>query len=106
MAKYLIQANYTSEGAKGLVKEGGSARRAAVEKAIASLGGRLDAFYYAFGNTDLFVIADMPDNASVAAMALAVGQSGLASTTTTVLLTAEEIDVAAKKAVAYRPPGR
>jgi uncharacterized protein with GYD domain len=106
MAKYLIQANYTSEGAKGLVKEGGSARRTAVEKAIASLGGRLDAFYYAFGSTDLYVIADMPDNASVAAMALAVGQSGLASTTTTVLLTAEEIDVAAKKAVAYRPPGR
>ena len=106
MAKYLIQANYTSEGAKGLVKEGGSARRTAVEKAIAGLGGRLEAFYYAFGRTDLFVIADLPDNASAAAMALTVAQSGLASTTTTVLLTVDDIDAATRKSVSYRPPGR
>ncbi len=106
MAKFLIEANYTAEGAKGLVKDGASARRAAVEKAIAGLGGRLEAFYYAFGRTDLFVIADLPDNASAAAMALTVAQSGLASTTTTVLLTVDDIDAATRKSVSYRPPGR
>ena len=88
------------------VKDGASARRAAVEKAIAGLGGRLEAFYYAFGRTDLFVIADLPDNASAAAMALTVAQSGLASTTTTVLLTVDDIDAATRKSVSYRPPGR
>ena len=106
MAKYLFEANYTAEGAKGIMREGGSARRAAVEKAVAGLGGRLEAFYFAFGATDAFVIVDLPDNATAAAMALAVGQSGLATTRTTVLLTMEEADAATKKSVAYRGPGR
>jgi uncharacterized protein with GYD domain len=105
MPKYLIEANYTAAGAKGLVKEGASARRAAVEKAIQGLGGRVEAFYYAFGAVDLFVIADLPDNVSAAAMALTVGQSGMATTRTVVLLTTEEADAAAKKTVSYRPPG-
>ena len=106
MAKFLIEAKYTPEGAKGIVKEGGSARRAAVEKAITGLGGRLEAFYFAFGGVDAYVIADLPDNATAAAMALAVGQTGLASTKTVVLLTMDEADAAAKKNVAYRGPGR
>ena len=106
MAKFLIEAKYTPEGAKGIIKEGGSARRAAVEKAIAGLGGRLEAFYFAFGGVDAYVIADLPDNATAAAMALAVGQTGLASTKTVVLLTMDEADAAAKKNVAYRGPGR
>ena len=80
--------------------------RAAVEKAIAGLGGKLEAFYFAFGSSDAYVIADLPDNATAAAMALAVGQSGLASTKTVVLLTVEEADAATKKTVAYRGPGR
>jgi uncharacterized protein with GYD domain len=105
MAKYLIMANYTAEGAKGFVHDGGTGRRAAVEKMVASVGGRLDAFYFAFGDTDLYVIADLPDHTAAAAVALTVAQSGKASTRTVVLLTPEEMDAASKKKVAYRPPG-
>jgi len=106
MPKYLFEASYTPEGTKGILKEGASGRRAAVDKAIAGLGGKLEAFYFAFGSNDAYVIADLPDNATAAAMALAVGQSGLASTKTVVLLTMEEADAATKKTVAYRGPGR
>ena len=106
MPKYLIQANYVSEGIKGLIKEGGSSRRAAVKKLFASVGAKLESFYYAFGDTDVFIIADVPDNVSTAALSLTVSASGVATSRVTVLLTAEEIDAAAKKTVSYRPPGR
>jgi uncharacterized protein with GYD domain len=106
MAKYLFEANYTPEGAKGIIKDGGSARRTAIEKAVSGLGGRLEAFYFAFGSVDAYVIVDLPDNVTAAAMALAVGQSGLASTKTVVLLTSDEVDAATKKSVAYRGPGK
>jgi uncharacterized protein with GYD domain len=106
MAKFLFEAHYTPEGAKGIIKEGGSGRRAAIEKAVTGLGGKLEAFYFAFGSVDAYVIVDLPDNVTAAAMALAVGQSGLASTKTVVLLTTEETDAATKKSVAYRAPGR
>jgi uncharacterized protein with GYD domain len=106
MAKFLVEAKYTSEGAKGIIKEGGSARRAAIENTVTGLGGRLEAFYFAFGDVDAYVIVDLPDNVTAAAMALAVGQSGLASTKTVVLLTMEEADAATKKTVTYRGPGR
>jgi len=106
MAKFLFEAKYTADGAKGIIKDGGSARKAAIEKAVAALGGRLEAFYFAFGDVDAYVIVDLPDNTTAAAMALAVGQSGLASTKTVVLLTTEETDAATKKSVSYRGPGR
>ena len=106
MPKYLFEAKYTAEGAKGIIKEGGSARRAAIEKAVTGVGGRLEQFYFAFGGVDAYVIVDLPDNVTAAAMGLAVGQSGLASTQTVVLLTPEEVDAATKKSVAYRGPGR
>jgi uncharacterized protein with GYD domain len=106
MPKYLFQANYTAEGAKGIIKEGGSARKSAIEQAVKTLGGRLEAFYFAFGGVDAYVIVDLPDNVTAAAMALAVGQSGLATTKTVVLLTVEEADAATKKSVPYRGPGR
>ena len=106
MPKYLIQANYVGEGLKGLLKEGGSGRRAAVEKLFGSVGGRVEAFYYAFGDTDVFIIADVPDNATAAALSLTVNASGAATSKVTVLLTPEEIDAAAKKAPTYRPPGQ
>lgn len=106
MAKFLFQANYTPEGAKGIIKDGGSARRIAIEKAVTGLGGRLEAFYFAFGGVDAYVIVDLPDNVTAAAMGLAVGQSGLASTKTVVLLTPEDVDAATKKSVTYRGPGR
>ena len=106
MAKFLFEAHYTPEGTKGIAKEGGSGSRAAIEKAVTGLGGKLETFYFAFGSVDAYVIVDLPDNVTAAAMALAVGQSGLASTKTVVLLTMEEADAATKKSVTYRGPGR
>jgi uncharacterized protein with GYD domain len=106
MAKYLIQANYVGEGLKGLLKEGGSSRRAAVEKLFESVGGKVEAFFYAFGDNDVFIIADLSDNVSAAALSLTVNASGAATSKVTVLLTVEEIDKAAKKTVRYRAPGQ
>ena len=105
MAKYLWKANYVGEGLKGLIKEGGTSRRAVVEKMVKSLGGKLEVFYYAFGETDLYVIADMPDNVSAAALSLIVAASGAVTLNTTVLMTPEEMDQAGKKTPSYRPPG-
>lgn len=106
MAKYLLQVNYTAEGARGLIKDGGSARRVAASKAAESLGGRVESMYFAFGDTDAYVVADMPDPASVAAITLALAASGSVTARTTVLMTPEEMDQAAKKSPAYRPPGQ
>jgi len=106
MPKYLVQANSTVEGAKGLLKEGGTSRRAAVEKLVKSLGGTLEVLYYAFGETDEYVIVDLPDNVSMAAIALTVSASGATTIKTTVLLTPEEVDEAVKKTPNYRPPGQ
>ncbi len=106
MPKYLIQTSYTGEGARGLLKQGGSKRKQAAEELIKSVGGKLEAFYFMFGDNDAFVIVDAPDNAAVAAASLAVSASGLVSAKTTVLLTPEEVDQAAKKSVKYSPPGK
>jgi uncharacterized protein with GYD domain len=106
MPKYLAQCNYVGEGVKGLLKEGGSSRRAVVDKLVKSVGGTVEAFYYAFGETDLYVIAELPDNASMTAVALLVAASGAITIKTTVLLTPEEVDEAAKKTPIYQPPGR
>lgn len=106
MPKFLIQANYKPEGVKGLLKEGGSGRRKAVEQMTADFGGKVESFYYAFGDKDVFVVVDAPDNVSAAAVALAVNASGMVSTTTTPLLTPEEVDEATKKSVKYRAPGQ
>jgi uncharacterized protein with GYD domain len=105
MPRYMIQASLTGEGLKGTLAEGGTARKAALEQTIASLGGTLETFYYSFGDSDVVGIADMPDNVSAAAFAVTVAAAGVAAPKTTVLLTAEEIDQVAAKAVAYRPPG-
>ena len=106
MSKYLVQANYVGEGIKGLLKEGGSSRRAVVEKLFKSMGGTVEAFYYAFGDTDLYVIADLPDDATAAALVLTVTSTGTVTCKTTVLMTPEEIDEAAKKTPSYRSPGQ
>ena len=106
MPKYLIQANYVGEGVKGLLKEGGSNRRAAVDKLVKSVGGTMEALYYAFGETDIYVIVDLPDNASAAAIALTVASSGVINIRTTVLMTPEELDLAVKKSPTYRAPGK
>jgi uncharacterized protein with GYD domain len=109
MAKFLVQFNYTAAGMKGVMQEGGSARRAAVEKAVQSLGGKLEAYYFAFGEADGFSLLDMPDNCSMAAANMAVALGGGATTKTTVLLTPEEVDEAVKQASqnkSYRAPGQ
>jgi len=106
MPKYLLQVSYTSDGAKGLLKDGGSKRRAAAQALVESLGGRLEAFYYAFGDSDVFTVADLPDAASAAAVSLTLAASGALTNKTTVLLTPEDIDAAVKKSPSYTPPGR
>jgi uncharacterized protein with GYD domain len=105
MPKFLVEARYTTEGAKGLAREGGSARREAVKTTLESVGGKLEAFYYAFGGIDAYIVFDAPDNASAAAVSLAANQSGAIASKTIVLLTAEEMDNASKKSVNFRPPG-
>lgn len=105
MPKYLYKANYTAEGAKGLLKEGGTARRVAVKKAVESMGGKLEAFYFAFGEPDVYAIAEMPDNVNAASFAMIVGLAGGATANTTVLITPEEVDEIVKKTADYRPPG-
>ena len=106
MPKFLIQATYNAEGTKGLLKDGGSSRRAAVTKAVEDLGGKLEAFYFAFGETDVFVICDVPDAVTGLAISMAVDASGEVRVKTTPLVTPEEIDKACHMAVHYRPPGR
>ncbi|WP_028057862.1 GYD domain-containing protein [Candidatus Solirubrobacter pratensis] len=105
MPKYLIEAAYTLEGVKGVRSAGGSARRDAVAKVAESAGGRLETFYFAFGDRDVHTIVDLPDNESAAAVALTVNASGAVKVSTTVLLTPEEVDAAAERSVDYQPPG-
>ncbi|HEU4481251.1 MAG TPA: GYD domain-containing protein [Actinomycetota bacterium] len=103
--KYMWQVSYTPEGMKGLIKEGGSSRRTMVDKMVQNMGGRIESFHFAFGDKDAYIIGEMPNNADVAAIGMAVGAAGAASVKTTVLMTPEEIDLASEKVVDYRPPG-
>ena len=105
MAKFMIKASYSAEGARGLVKEGGSGRRAAVKKMVEGMGGKVEAFYYAYGDADAYLIVDVPDAASGIAVSLAVNASGAVHLATIPLITPEEIDAAAKKVPSYRAPG-
>jgi uncharacterized protein with GYD domain len=106
MPKYLLQGSYTAEGSKGLLKDGGSKRRVAAKTLVESLGGKIECLYFAFGETDVLAIVDMPDSASAAAASLTIGASGGLTGKLTVLLTPEELDQAAKKSATYTPPGR
>lgn len=106
MAKYLLEGRYTIEGAKGVAREGGSGRRAAATKTIEGMGGRLESFYFAFGDVDVYAIIEMPDAVSMTALSLAVNQSGGMTGKLVVLIPPEDMDRAAKMAVEYRPPGR
>ena len=106
MAKFLAKAKYTAPGGvKGLIADGGSARVKAVSDLMTSVGGKLESFYFAFGEHDAYVVIDAPDNASVAAASLAIAATGSVHTKTMVLLTPEEIDQATKKGIIYQPPG-
>jgi uncharacterized protein with GYD domain len=105
MPKYLVQASYTADGVKGVLEKGGSSRREVVQSMAEALGGSVDSFHFAFGDSDAYVVLDMPDNASVAAVAMTVNASGAVNAKTTVLLTPEEVDEASRKSVDYTPPG-
>jgi len=105
MPKYLIKASYTLQGVKGVASAGGTARREAVERAMQSVGGTLEAFYFAFGSPDVYAIAEMPDNETAVAVALAVTSGGGATAETVVLVTPEEVDAAAKRQVDFTPAG-
>ena len=105
MANYLIVASYSSDGAKGVLKNGGTARVDAVKKTIKSLGGKVQSFHFAFGADDAYVIVDLPDNIAAAALGLAVSSTGLTHVKTVVLLTPAEFDEAAQRQVTYSPPG-
>ncbi len=105
MATSLIEASYTADGVKGLLKDGGSARREAATQLIESLGGKVEAFYFSFGANDAYVIVDMPDNVSLAAASLAVNSSGAVTAKMVVLLTPAEVDEACRKSPDYQAPG-
>ena len=106
MPKYLLEVNYTLDGVKGLAAEGGSARVAAATALVESVGGTIESFYFAFGDPDVYVIVDVPDNVSAAAAALAVSAGGGATARTVALLTAADLDAATKMHPSYRPPGK
>jgi uncharacterized protein with GYD domain len=106
MSKFLIQLSYTAKGAKGVLKDGGSARRKAAADVLAEFGGKVEAFYFAFGADDAVLIVDVPDHETMAAIALTVSATDEIRTRATVLLTPEQIDEAAKKRVEYRAPGQ
>jgi uncharacterized protein with GYD domain len=105
MPKYLVRGNYVGDGVKGLMQEGGSRRRDAATAAIESVGGSLDCFYFAFGDTDVFGICDFPDEASAASFSLVVNASGAITLSLTPLMTVEDLDAAAAKTPSFRPPG-
>ena len=106
MPKFLMEVSYTAEGAKGLLKDGGSKRLAAAKALCESIGGKLEVMYFAFGDTDAFVIVDAPDAVAAAAASIALGASGAVRTKTTALLTVDDVDAAVKKSASYRAPGQ
>lgn len=105
MPKYLVHATYTAEGAKGLLKSGGTARRKAVEELLTSLNGKLEAFYFTFGDDDAILIIDLPDQVAASAIGLTIAASGTIRTRSTVLIPPEEVDQAVKREVHFHPPG-
>lgn len=106
MSKYLFHGSYTQAGIEGVLKDGGSGRRKAVDKLAKSIGGSVDSMYWAFGNDDFYVIAELPSQAAAAALAATTGASGAVSISTVVLLTAEDMDAAVKLHPNYRAPGK
>ena len=105
MAKYLIKGNYVGAGIKGLLADGGSKRRDAASAAVQSVGGSLDCMYFAFGDTDIYAICDIPDAASATSISLLINSSGAVSVSFTPLMTPEDVDAAVAKSGSYNPPG-
>jgi uncharacterized protein with GYD domain len=105
MPKFMVVGSYTPEGAKGLAKEGGTGRRAAITEAVESVGGKVEAVYFAFGADDFFVVLDLPDSSAAAAISVKAAQTGTVASRMILLMTPEEMDAAVAKSVKFRPPG-
>lgn len=105
MPKFLFQASYTLEGTKGVQSTGGTSRRDALARAAQSVGGNLESFYFALGETDSYLVCDLPDNESATALGLTFNADGKATVNTVVLLSPEEVDAASEREVDYPPPG-
>jgi len=105
MPKFLIEASYQPEGARGVAQKGGTARREIISQLIGSMGGSVESFYFAFGDADVYVVADLPSNEAASALALSINQSSVTKVKTVVLLTPEQVDEAARMTPDYRPPG-
>lgn len=106
MTKYLFQANYVGQGIAGLMQEGGSQRREALARAVESLGGSLESIYYAFGETNVLGVLDIPDQASALALSFMMNSTGTVDGHLTPLMTPEDVDAAVGKIPAYRAPGQ
>lgn len=105
MSKYMFRASYTSAGAKGLLKDGGTARAKIIDHLVQELGGEMESMYWGFGSDDVFIICTLPDVKTAAAVSMTVSASGAVACTTVPLLTAADVDEVARVSVAYRPPG-
>ena len=104
MAKFLLEARYAPDGVRGLVGSGAKRRVSTVKATAKELGGKVEAFYFALGEVDAYLILDLPDAAAATALALAVNQSGVVSVRTIALLTPDDVDEAISRHVTYRPP--
>ena len=104
MPKFLFRASYSPQGIAGVVHEGGSARTKAIETLVGSVGGTVECFYWGFGQDDFFLIAELPDSIAAAALSTTVAAAGVASITTTPLLTADDLDQVHSRSVDYTPP--
>jgi uncharacterized protein with GYD domain len=105
MATYLHIGSYTRSGAVALRDAGGSARAAAVRDAVESVGGTVQAIYWGFGASRVYAILELPDDLTATALNLAVDAAGALELETVRLHSAEEIDLAARQARSYDPPG-
>jgi uncharacterized protein with GYD domain len=106
MKKFLVKGTYTADGTKGVIREGGTGRKMAIEKMLEAMGGKVESFYYAFGDSDVYLVVDLPDDISGAAIGLRVNAAGLVRISMTQLFTPADIDTATKTSVSYRAPGQ
>lgn len=105
MPTYLWQVTYTAEGAKGLLSDGGSARRDAIVAMVESVGGTVESVHFALGGHDLYVLGEVPDEIAAATLELRTIASGAARSKPIELLTPEQVDEASRRDASYRAPG-
>ena len=105
MPHYMFTATYTQKGIEGTRKDGAASRIPAWKELFESLGGRFETAYWTMGESDIIIIGEMPDNLAAVASSMLGRFAGTGKVTTTVLLTAEEVDEAFGRTLTYRSPG-